>query len=182
MTINLLILGLVIGSNNLAAAIALGALGAGSYRWRIVSVFGFFEFFIPIIGIWLGITAVRQIQNLVSWLGPALIILLGIWTMFSGILNKRKSYNLVDYVASWAGLFMLGAGLSVDNLVVGFSLGLVNSKALPVAVTTMVFLVTFTLVGIKIGEISKKHWERTAEITTVFLLILLGLASATGWL
>jgi len=37
-------------------------------------------------------------------------------------------------------------------------------------------------VGIKIGEISKKRWERTAEITTGLLLMLLGLASATGWL
>lgn len=181
MTINLLILGLVIGSNNLAAALALGAIGAGNYRWRIVSVFGFFEFFIPLVGIWLGISAARLIQDLVSWLGPALIIILGVWTMFSGILNERKFYNLADYVTSWAGLIMLGAGLSVDNLVVGFSLGLVNSKALPVAVTIMVFSVIFTLVGIKIGEISKKRWERTAEITTGILLILLGLISAKGW-
>lgn len=182
MSIKLIILGLVIGSNNLAAALALGALGAGIHRWRIAFVFGFFEFFIPLLGIWLGSYAASLIQGLVSWLGPALIIILGTWTLFSGIRDNRGSAKLADYLASWTGLIMLGAGLSVDNLGLGLSLGLINTRALPVAATIMVFSVAFTLAGLKIGEVSKKHWDKTAEKAAGILLILLGLALATGWL
>ncbi len=182
MIINLIILGIVIGANNLAAALALGALGAGTHLWRITAVFGFFEFFIPFVGIWLGSSIASMIRGYVSWLAPALIIALGVWTLFSGVTGDGKSEKLAGYVASWEGLILLGAGLSADNLVVGFSLGLVNTRALPVAAAIMVFSVAFTIIGIKTGDIFKRRWEKPAEIAAGFLLILLGLATATGWL
>ncbi len=62
MAINLFILGAIIGSNNLAAALALGAIGAKTHRPRILLAFGTFEFLVPLLGLWLG----RQAANLVA--------------------------------------------------------------------------------------------------------------------
>ena len=46
----LIVLGVVIGANNLSAALALGALGHGHHRSRIVGVFAVFEFTVPLVG------------------------------------------------------------------------------------------------------------------------------------
>lgn len=45
-----LFMGLVIGSNNLAAALAMGILGNQERWWRILVVFGAFEFLMPLVG------------------------------------------------------------------------------------------------------------------------------------
>ncbi|HUG45987.1 MAG TPA: manganese efflux pump, partial [Sphingomicrobium sp.] len=73
MLVELLILGAIIGSNNFATALALGALGQKVRRWRIVLTFGLFEFFIPLLGLWLGQRASGFVAGSVDWLGPALL-------------------------------------------------------------------------------------------------------------
>ncbi|MFW6359417.1 MAG: manganese efflux pump, partial [Chroococcales cyanobacterium] len=135
----LLILGVVIGSNNLAAALALGVLGQAKQRWRVVFVFGLFEFFIPLVGIWLGKQLSNWIASNLEWLGSLLLLGLGLWSIYTGMRHRSAGEELAEKATTWTGLFLLATGLSLDNLIVGFSLGLRNINALVVATTIALF-------------------------------------------
>ncbi len=181
MLLSLFVLGIIIGSNNLAAALALGAVGAGERQYRIALIFGLFEFSIPLVGIWLGSSAAASIETHVSWLGPVLLIGLGAWTVRAGIRYTPDDERMILSLTTWRGLVLLAAGLSADNLIVGFSLGLARANPLVVAGTIALFSVTFTLIGIRLGDTARRHWEQPVQIAAGILLIVLGCINAVGW-
>jgi Predicted membrane protein len=127
--IDFLILGAVIGSNNLAVALALGALGQAHRRFRVMLVFGLFEFFVPLLGIWLGSTTAEMFGLHTNMVGAVLLVGLGLLAGIGGLRRQSedevlsKDEKLARRVTHRHGLVLLAAGLSADNLVVGFSLG-----------------------------------------------------------
>lgn len=175
-------LGLVIGSNNFAAALTLGALGQQERRGRIVAVFGTVEFLIPLAGIWLGGQASAGLASRAEWIGPVLLSMLGLWALWSAVRKQGSDEALVERVTTWQGLILLALGLSVDNLLIGFSLGLAGSEPLLVAGTIAVFSITFTWSGLSLGSSARRHWERYAKIGAGVLLLGLAAASWLGWL
>lgn len=172
----LLLLGLIVGANNLAAALALGALGQFSRRWRIILVFGLFEFFVPLLGITMGQSVALWIEQEVTWVGAGFLAVLGIWTIIAGLRQPAADETLAPKLTTWAGLMGLGAGLSIDNLIIGFSLGLGTVNALAVATTVCLCSVTFTWVGLRLGRVAGP--ERAPYVTITAGVLLLGLASA----
>lgn len=180
MIIDLLVLGAVIGANNLATALALGALGQAHRRWRIVGVFALFEFVVPLIGIWLGGRVASSLEARWGWLGPALIALVGIWTLVT-IATGGDEQRLARRVASWSGLFVLAATLSVDNLVIGFSLGLGRRSPLLVASVIALFSASFAWIGLNAGRAARREWHQRAAIGSGVLLLVLAVATGLGW-
>jgi putative Mn2+ efflux pump MntP len=178
--IQLLALGLVIGSNNLAAALALGALGQASRRVRIVAVFSVFEFVIPLVGIGLGQAAAHWVATHAEWASAALLVALGVWAIAVGMRDTRDDERLARHATTWYGLMLLAGGLSIDNLIVGFSLGLGSVDPLAVAATIAAFSATFTWVGLGLGNASRRHWERWSAVGAGVLLVALGVADALG--
>ena len=179
---DLLILGVVIGSNNFAVALALGALGQGKRRLQIVSVFGGFEFVIPLAGILIGGALAGSIGSQAALIGAVLLCILGFGSIIGALRGGGKDELLAKRVSSPGGLFFLAAVLSLDNLLVGFSLGLARAEPLLVAGTIAFFAVIFTWLGLAAGCESRRHWEKKAEFAAGGLLIILGLAIAAGWL
>jgi putative Mn2+ efflux pump MntP len=176
MILELVVLGMVIGANNFAASLALGTLGQKVRRWRIVCVFGVFEFAIPLVGIWLGRQAATVVAEQAGWLGPALMAGVGIWTVVAAQRDSVQPERLARNATTWRGLATLAALLSLDNLVVGFSLGLGGASPLLVAASIAVFAMVFALVGLRIGARARSRHERAAETTAG--LLLMGLATA----
>lgn len=180
--LQLLLLGLVIGSNNLAIALALGALGQARFRRRITAVFAAFEFAVPLLGIWLGRAAARWVAQRASWIGSGLLIAMGLWMVAAGVRYQSHDAKIARQATTWSGLSLLATGLSLDNLVVGFSLGMGGADPLLVAATIAVFSAGFTWLGIGLGQTSRRHWEQYAKIGAGLLLIGLGVANALGWI
>lgn len=178
----LLILGAVIGSNNLAASLALGALGQSHRRWRIIPVFGTFEFMIPLLGMWAGRQASGAITARAGWLGVALLGGLGIWAILGAIREQPHDESFAERVTTWRGLILLAAGLSVDNLLVGFSLGLRNTPPWIVAATICVFSMSFAWLGLQLGDHARRHWERRAKFGAGSVLLTLALATHLEWI
>ncbi len=177
----LLLLGAAIGINNLAVSLALGAMGAADRRWRIAAVFGVFEFTVPLVGLLIG----REIAEVGSEagrvIGAALLAGLGGWTLRSAS-DPSAGARLIGRVASIGGLAGLAAGLSLDNLLVGFGLGLGDAEPVLVATVIAAFSITFTLVGLELGAEGRRQWERQANLLAGFALIGVAIAVGTGWL
>lgn len=180
--IEFLILGVVIGSNNLAVALALGAMGQASRRFRLMFVFGVFEFVMPLLGIALGALTAPAIGMHANLLGAVLLVALGLLSVIGGVRNRRQDEKLAKYVTQWRGLVFLALGLSIDNVVVGFSLGLGRADPLAVAMTIVGFSVLFTWIGVKLGRKSRRGWEQLAKIGAGLLLVAFGVANGMGWL
>ncbi len=165
------LLGVVIGSNNFAAGLALGVLGQASRTWRVVLTFGAFEFGVPLLGMWLGQTVSDWIERQAGWLGIVLLAGVGAWMIWSALRHTSSDEKLARRATTWGGLTALAAGLSVDNLIIGFSLGLRRLDPLTVAATIAAFSMAFTWVGIRFGDVSRRHWERPSEILAGALLL-----------
>lgn len=180
--LELVLLGLVVGSNNFATSLALGSLGQAHRRWRILLVFAVFEFTIPLVGLALGRRASVYLADQVDWLAPVLIAGLGLWTLFEATRNAQDEDRLARWLSSWGGLIMLSAGLSLDNLVVGFSLGLGGVPILVTAAVIMVCSVGFAWTGLRLGASGRRDFEAPAEAVSGLLLLGIAWMIWIGWI
>lgn len=179
----LFILGIVIGSNNLAVAFALGALQIRSYWWRIILTFGLFEFFIPLVGVFIGRQFSQFIADYASYVGGALLIILGLFMSYKSFTNSshNKAY-LLRKITTWTGIISLSAGLSLDNLIVGFSIGLKNFHPITTASVIAGSSIIFTVIGLNFGNYLHKSFRTWTDVGTALLLIAIGVATFIGWI
>lgn len=180
MIATLLILGVVIGANNLAVSLALGAMGQNVRHTRIVAVFGVFEFFMPLAGIWLGRRIAEALSANLSWLAPALLVGFGLSSLVGASFRSVDDEALGRRASSWPGLMLLAASLSTDNLLIGLSLGLGDIAPVILAVVISVFSMTFAYGGLLIGDQVRKRGRRRAEAAAGLLLVVAGLYLANG--
>jgi len=173
---------MVIGANNFSAALSLGALGQAPRRVRIVAVFAVFEFFVPLLGAAAGQALAVTLAAGAQWISAALLLGVGAMTVLSGIRADNQDERRAKLVTTWRGLAVLGAGLSADNLAVGFGLGLGQVSPFVLAGTIVLFSTVFTWVGIGLGDQLRRHWERRAQLVAGGALIALALAGLAGWL
>jgi putative Mn2+ efflux pump MntP len=180
--INLIIIGAVVGANNFAVAIALGMQKEKVNVKRVVTVFVLFETFIPLIGGLIGLSFMDVLGLPGNIIGGSLLIALGLLS-FKSIFKSEDEGSLLSKIAnSWKGLILLAFGLSLDNLIVGFSLALNKAHPLILSATIGVFSFIFINVGIKMGQKSKKQWGEYSKILTAFLLIIIGIANILDYL
>ena len=179
--LELLILGVVIGANNMAVALALGALGQYTRRWRIVITFGIFEFGVPLVGILVGRTTAGWIEQEAAWVGALLLALLGGWTLATSFRQADPEETMASRITTWTGLVVLAAGLSLDNLLIGFSLGLDAVDALAVAMTICVFSMVFTWVGLYVGHTAGAAFRHYLTAVAGLLLIILAALKVMHW-
>lgn len=172
-------LGAAIGANNLVVALALGALGQAPRRWRIAGVFGLFEFAVPLIGLLIGRGLSGTLAEAGRWVGAALLAALGLITLRP---DGPEDERLAERVTTTWGLAGLAAGLSLDNLLVGFALGLGEVSPLLVATVIACFSVSFTLAGLQLGAAGRRHWERPARVAAGVALVALGVGVGAGWI
>lgn len=177
----LLSLGVVIGANNLAVAITLGALGHAGRMVRIAAVFGVFEFSVPLLGLLLGRSLADDLGAVGNWLAPVLLGALGLLALASAGRRQGRPW-LVDRAASLPGLVLLAGGLSVDNLLIGFTLGVRDAEPLALAAVIAAFAVVFTVLGLRAGAHGRERWQAPAEALSGLLLIVLAVAVAAGWI
>lgn len=177
---SLALLGAVIGINNLAIALALGSLGQAHSGLRIVLVFGAFEFTMPLVGLVVGRQLSSVVADQAAWLSPTLLLALGGWTLYGAVSEELDIEELAARAASWGGLLVLSASLSLDNLVVGFSFGLREVSPLVLAALISVFSMAFTAAGLRVGGVAHDSAPRLAGAASGVALLGLGVLLPTG--
>ena len=166
---------LPLGLDSFAVAAAVGAsqVTAVWQRFRISLVFVIFEGGMPLIGLALGSVLARGIGHIADYLAAVAVIGIGCWMLLAA--NEDEEAKASRIVTS-RGLALVGLGISIslDELAIGFSIGLVR---LPVSVVIVAIAAQAFLaaqLGLAIGARIAERWRERAEKIAGAALILLG--------
>ncbi|MGH3856114.1 MAG: manganese efflux pump [Pseudonocardiaceae bacterium] len=173
---------LPLGVDTFAIAAAVGASRlTGSTRWRISAVFVGCEAGMPLVGLALGASIGQTFGSIAGYLAGGLLALLGGYLWWADDDDDGEGAK-ARRLTSARGLALLGLALSIslDELVIGFSLGLGAQATMPpisaatiiaaIAIQTLVVSQLGLSVGARISERTRERIERLAGP----LLIVLG--------
>jgi len=166
---------LPLGLDSFAVAAAIGAVQVTTarQRLRISLVFVIFEGGMPLIGLGLGSALARGIGPAADYLAAAAVIGAGAWILLAG---DKDEEDRASRLTSSHGLALvaLGISISMDELAIGFSIGLAG---VPVAVVIVAIALQAFLaaqLGLALGAKIGERWRERAEQVAGIALILLG--------
>jgi putative Mn2+ efflux pump MntP len=175
--IKLILLGVALAANNALAAVGLGTTGL-SRRQQLGTAFTFavFEATMPLIGLWLGHDVALEMHHGTRWLGGLVLFAAGAYMLFkspgrssepawatvptksppdvgsnhfgSTLSTDAKSRRPSGLVT----VLVLAVALSLDNLSVGFGLGLFHVSLWMAAVVFGSVSLLLTWVGLECGR------------------------------
>jgi putative Mn2+ efflux pump MntP len=174
--LKLLVFILPLGLDSFAVATAIGtAQATASQRLRISLILVIFEGGMPLIGLGLGSVLAHGIGVAAGYLAAIIVSGIGAWMLLSDEQDEEVKASRITASRGLA-LMGLGIGISVDELAIGFSIGLTR---LPVTSVTSVIaaiaLQAFTaaqlglITGAKVAERWRERTERLAGITLIVL-------------
>lgn len=168
-----------VGLSNFAGAIGIGLAGIDARtRLRVGVAFGVFEALMPVIGLALGSVLARQLGGWSRYVGAGLLILTGAYTIWQG--RRTESEAKVGAGMSTRTLVVTAVALSLDNLVVGFALGVYRINIVLAGIVIGAVSVGLSLLGLELGNRLGERIEGYAEEIGGGVLILVGLALASG--
>ena len=173
---------LPLGVDSFAVAAALGAAGLTGTRerLRVSLIFVVFEAGMPLVGLAAGAGLARAIGAVADYLAGAAVIAVGIYMLVAEEGEQQKAGRLAS--AHGVAILALGVSISLDELAIGFSLGLVRLPVAPVIIAIAVQALLASQLGLALGHrISERFRERAEQLAAV-VLILLGGYLITEWL
>ena len=169
---------LPLGLDSFAVAAAIGAVQPPGWRQRlrISLIFVIFEGGMPLIGLALGSALARGIGHVANYVAAAAVIGIGVWML---VAEDGAEEERAARVISTRGLALvaLGISISLDELAIGFSIGLTPSTQLPVSAIIVAIAVQAFIaaqLGLAIGARIGERWRERAERAAGVALILLG--------
>ena len=180
----LLLVAASLGLSNFAAAVGIGVSGVDARtRLRVGIIFGVFETAMPILGLLAGRSLAGTLGHAAHWIGAALLIVTGIYTLIQAIRSPDSQGNETE--AGQAGqrtgrLLITGFALSIDNLAVGFALGTYHVGLAVAAIAIGAVSVTMSLIGLELGHRLGAWTRGRGEVLGGLVLIGVGIAIATG--
>ena len=165
---------LPLGLDSFAVATAIGAAQAttASQRLRISLVLMIFEGGMPLIGLGLGTALARGIGQVAGYLAGAAVIAIGAWMLLA---EDKDEQDKARRLATSRGLALiaLGVSISLDELAIGFTIGLAHLPvtAVIVAIALQAFIAAQLglAIGARIGERSRERAEQVAGIALILL-------------
>jgi len=165
---------LPLGLDSFAVAAAVGAMQVTTVwqRLRISLVFVVFEGGMPLIGLGLGTALARGIGQVAGYLAGAAVIAIGAWMLLA---EDKDEQDKAGRLAASRGLALiaLGVSISLDELAIGFTIGLAHLPvtAVIVAIALQAFIAAQLglAIGARIGERSRERAEQVAGIALILL-------------
>jgi putative Mn2+ efflux pump MntP len=178
-----LVLPLCFDTFAIAASVGISRLTA-SERLRLGAVFAAFEGGMPLIGLLAGAALGRIIGGIADYLAIAALVGVGVYMLR---LDDESEERRAALFAGARGVALLGLGLSVslDELAIGFTIGLLRIPLVPavVAIALQAFVVAqlgFAL-GSRVGERFRENAERLAGIVLIVLAVVLLASKLLGF-
>lgn len=162
-----------------SAALAIAGLRKDQ-RLRVSLVFTAFEAGMPVVGLVAGRLVSTAIGALADLAAIGVLIALGLFMVLSR--ESHESEQRLALLARSRGMSVLGlgVGVSIDELAIGFTLGLLNAPLLLAVVLIAVQAFVISQVGFSIGSRVGEAVQEGAERLAGAVLLLLGAALAVG--
>ena len=162
---------LPLGLDTFALAAALGVTGfARQDRLRVALVFAIFEAGMPIAGVLAGRAAGNLVGGWAGWIGIAILAVAGLLLLRPGGDEDEGRVKLLAQVRGLA-LVNLGLSISLDELTVGFSAGLLGISIAVTVVWVAVQALVATQLGLSFGaRIGERIRERSEQAAGLALL------------
>lgn len=141
---------LSLGLDTLAVSVGLGtAQVQGRERWRATLTFAVFEATMPLVGLLLGARISSAVGGMAAILGLVALLAIGAWMVGESLAREE---HVASRVSSWGGLLLAAISVSLDELAVGFSLGLLSVPVVPAVILIGVQAFVFSLAGVSFGH------------------------------
>jgi putative Mn2+ efflux pump MntP len=175
MWLTLIALVVPLGLDTFAVAAALGMSGLTRRdRIRVTALFTIFETGMPVVGIVLGAVAGNVAGKAADYLAIVILIGLGVFMLWPRR-DDRDEPGRVGLLARTRGLAAIGLGISIslDELAIGFTLGLLRFSVLLVIALIGIQTLIVTQAGLRLGSrIGETVRERAEQLAGVVLAIL----------
>jgi len=175
MWLTLIALVVPLGLDTFAVAAALGMSGLTRRdRIRVTMLFTLFEMGMPIVGIVLGAGAGNVVGSAADYVAIAVLIALGIFMLWPRP-DDRDDPERVGLLARTRGLAAIGLGISIslDELAIGFTVGLLRFPVVLVIVLIGTQTLIVTQAGLRLGSsVGDSVRERAEQLAGAVLAVL----------
>jgi manganese efflux pump family protein len=179
MWLTLIALVVPLGLDTFAISAALGMTGLSAQdRIRVTALFTISETGMPVVGIVLGAVAGTVAGRAAEFVAIAILIGLGLFMLWPRHDDHAESER-VGLLARTRGLAAIGLGISIslDELAIGFTLGLLRFPVLLVialiGIQTLVVTQAGLRLGSRIGEAVRERAEQLAGVVLAALGVVL---------
>jgi manganese efflux pump family protein len=170
---------LPLGLDTFAVSAALGMRGLPPRaRLRVSLLMSSFEMAMPVVGLLIGHALGRLVGNAADYVAIGVLPLLGAWMLLH---EDEAESDKVGQLVSGRGLVLLALGLSIslDELAIGFTIGLLHLSLWLAVVLIGAQAFLFAQVGLRLGarlnETMRERAEQLAGLALLGLAMLLGL-------
>jgi manganese efflux pump family protein len=172
-----------LGLDTFAVSAALGMRGLPPRaRLRVSLLMSSFEMAMPLVGLLLGHALGRLVGSGADYVAIAVLALLGAWMLLH---EEEHEGEKVGRLASGHGLVLLALGISIslDELAIGFTIGLLHLSLWLAVVLIGVQAFLFAQIGLRLGahlnETLRERAEQLAGLALLGLAVLLGVEKLT---
>ncbi|HET9718860.1 MAG TPA: manganese efflux pump [Solirubrobacteraceae bacterium] len=167
---------LPLGVDTLVVAAALGAAGIPPRDQRRVRLlFPAFEAGMPLIGLALGAPLGHLIGGAANYVAIGVLFVLGLCTLLGS--DDEDEARLAEAIARpGLRLVLLGLSISLDELAIGFALGLLRLPVILVLVLIGLQAVLVTQLGLRLGDRLHERLREVAERLAGGVLVVVALA------
>jgi putative Mn2+ efflux pump MntP len=172
--VKLLLFVLPLGLDTFAVAAALGMRGLPRReRLKVSLLMAAFEMAMPVVGLFVGRALGHAVGSAADWVAVAVLAALGGWMLFH---EEENEGDKAVQLATRGGFAMvaLGISISLDELAMGFTIGLLHLTLWLGIVLIGAQAFVFSQLGLRLGSLlDDKLQERAEQLAG---LALLGLA------
>ena len=174
---------LPLGLDTFAIAAALGMTRLTvAQRVRFGLLFAAFEGGMPVIGLLVGAGLGRLIGGFSEYVAIAALAGLGFYMLFGHAEDDERVQRLA--ASTGTAMIVLGLSVSLDELAIGFGLGLLNVPIVPaiLLIAAQAFIVSQVgfAIGGRIGEATREGTEKVAGASLILIAAALLLAKILG--
>src|ERR1700759_903494 len=165
---------LPLGLDSFAVATAIGAAQAttASQRLRVSLVLMIFEGGMPLIGLGLGNVLAHGIGVAAGYLAAIIVSGIGAWVLLSDDQDEEAKASRI-ITSRGRALIGLGIGISMDELAIGFSIGLTRLPVTTVIAAIALLAFSTAQLGLAVGAKIAERWrERTERLAGITLIVL----------
>jgi putative Mn2+ efflux pump MntP len=176
--LKLILFVLPLGLDTFAVAAALGMRGLPPrVRLRVSLLMSSFEMAMPVVGLLIGRTLGTFVGGAADFVAIGMLALLGAWMLLH---EDVAEDDRIGRVASGHGLVLLALGLSIslDELAIGFTIGLLHLSLWLAIILIGAQAFLFAQIGLRLGahvnEQLRERAEQIAGLALIGLAVLLG--------